>query len=481
MKKIVFLLIASLLVIGLVLPGCAGDGDGNGNGEEPAFDEYIQFAICGPMDYIQGENMMYGAEMARDEINDAGGIVIDGDAYGVELLEVDTDEIDNPELAGDTVRHAITVLGADFVIGGFRTEATWDQIEAAAENEKILYICGAATTALILDTVVDDYDTYKYIFRGTPFNDNFLLTNNVLALTMVGNVVQDELEAAGATVTTPRVAVFAEELSWADAMVAYFSSLVVPSMGWTLTYTARVPDDASAEVVATHLAAIEDAETHIIFTILSGPVGLTYGTQMGVLGTPALSVGINVEAQDPDYWTNTSGGAAYHMTMGTWAPNIAQTSATGPFLTGITDYTGGKFPIYTASSYDILLGLQAAIEGAGSFTDTDDIIAWLEDPANARTISTGVSEVYGPGLESPYNHHDVMYGCDRVTGLFVQWLDGDIVGVWPKAEYGALSDSLYGVLPVVFGEPCWTDFEFDGTQHFQIPADFLTAWEGFYG
>jgi len=99
MKKIAFLIIASLLVIGLVLPGCGdgnGNGNGNGNGEPPTFDEYIKFAITGPMDYIQGEHMMWGAEVARDEINEAGGIIIDGDAYGVELLEVDTDEIDNP-------------------------------------------------------------------------------------------------------------------------------------------------------------------------------------------------------------------------------------------------------------------------------------------------------------------------------------------------------------------------------------------------
>ena len=480
MKKIVFLLIASLLVVGLVLPGCAGDGNG-GNGEEPAFDEYIQFAICGPMDYIQGEHMLWGAEIARDAINDAGGIVIDGDAYGVELLEVDTDEIDNPEGAGDIVRHAITVLGADFVIGGFRTEATWDQIEAAAENEKIMFICGAATTALILDTVVADYDTYKYIFRGTPFNDYFLLTNNVLALAMIGSYVEDELEARGATVTTPRVAVFAEELSWADSMVAYFQSLVVPSMGWTHTYTARVPDDASAEVVATHLAAIEDAETHIIFTVLSGPVGLTYGTQMGVLGTPAMSVGINVEAQDPGYWTGTSGGAAYQITMGTWAPNVEQTAKTKPFLDAFAAHTGGEFPVYTAQAHDFLLRLELAIEAVGSFTDTDDIIAWFEDPANASTITTGSAELYGPGMDAPYLQHDVKYGCDTVTGLFVQWLDGDIVGIWPKAEYGDLSNSLYGFIPVVFGEPCWSGFEHSGTEHFEIPPDYWPMWEGFYG
>ncbi len=474
MKRIVFLIIASLLVLGLVLPGCAGDGNGNG---EP-FDEYIKFAIVGPTDYIQGEHMMWGAEIARDEINDAGGIDVDGDAYGVELIEVDSDEIDNPAEAGDKVRHAITVLGADFVIGGFRTEAVWDMLEAAVESEKIMFIQSAATTALIEDTVVADYDTYKYIFRSGVPNDNFLVNNCIGMLAMVGSVIEAELEAAEAAVTKPRVAIFAEELSWADNPVALFQYVVVPALGWTHTYTARVPDDASAEVVATHLAAIEEAETHIIFTIVSGPVGLTYGTQMGVLGVPAISVGINVEAQDPGYWSNTNGGGAYHITLGFLAPNIRQTDLTGPFITAFADHTGGEFPIYTAASYDTLYGLKQAIEAVGGYDEdyTNDLIEWFEDPANARTTSVGTADFYPEGLASPYNRHDLYYSCDRVSGLGVQWLDGDIVGVWPKAEYGTLFNSH-----VYYGPTCWAGFEFDGTENFDFNADWLTEWQGYVG
>jgi len=473
MKRIVFLIIASLLVLGLVLPGCDGDGDGNGG---PAFDEYIKFAICGPTDYIQGEHMMWGAQVARDEINEAGGIDVGGDAYGVELIEVDTDEIDSPEGAGDTVRHAITVLGADFVIGGFRTEATWDMIEAAAENEKIMFIQGAATTALIGDTVVADYDTYKYIFRTGVMNDSFLVNNCIGMLTMVGSAIEEELEARGAAVTTPRVAIFAEELSWADNPVQLFRYVVIPALGWTPTYLARVPDDASAEVVATHLAAIEEAETHIIFTIVSGPVGLTYGTQTGVLGVPAISVGINVEAQDPGYWSNTNGGGAYHITLGFLAPNIRQTTLTGPFIDAFAAHTGGEFPVYTAASYDSIYGLKEAIEGVGSFTDTDDLIAWLEDPANARTTTVGTSDFYPDGLASPYYRHDLYYGCDKVSGIGVQWINGDIVGVWPKAEYGELFNAH-----VYFGPTCWAGFEFGGTEQFEIFDDWFTVWEGYSG
>jgi len=38
----------------------------------------IKIAILGPMAFVQGENHWAGAEMARDEINKAGGVNVGG-------------------------------------------------------------------------------------------------------------------------------------------------------------------------------------------------------------------------------------------------------------------------------------------------------------------------------------------------------------------------------------------------------------------
>jgi len=54
MKKILFLIIGTLLVLGLVLPGC-------GNGVADDFDQYIKIGIAGPMGQSQGKHHMYGA------------------------------------------------------------------------------------------------------------------------------------------------------------------------------------------------------------------------------------------------------------------------------------------------------------------------------------------------------------------------------------------------------------------------------------
>lgn len=467
MKRVSFVAISALVLIALlIVPACGTT--------TPT--PKIKIAIAGPMDYIQGEHMKLGAELARDEINTLT-VDVGGTAHEIELIIVDTDEIDNPADAGAKVEHAITVSGADFVVGGFRTEAVWDMLDAAAFNQTIMFICGSATAALIGDTVVADYDTYKYIFRGTPMNDVFLVNNTLLQLGMIGTYIQGALVAANATVQQPRVAIFAEELTWADPIVDALQYLLIPALGWNLTHVARVPDDATSTVVATHLTTIEAEETHVIVTILSGPVGLTYGSQTGVLGTPAISMGINVEAQDPDYWTNTDGGAAYHITLGTYAPNVEQTAATAPFLTAFEAHSGGSFPIYTAASYDIVYGLKEAIEAVGSFTDTAAIIAWFENPANARVTATGTVATYPDGLPYPFHRHDLMYGPDWVTGIGVQWIDEHIVGVWPKAEYGALANALCMFAPAID----WEGFEYAGTEAFQVPTWMITAWLAYTG
>jgi hypothetical protein len=68
LKKITFLIIASLLVLGLVLPGCGG-----GQQEEEEEENILKIAVCGAMTATTGLNQWDGANMAMDELNAAGG------------------------------------------------------------------------------------------------------------------------------------------------------------------------------------------------------------------------------------------------------------------------------------------------------------------------------------------------------------------------------------------------------------------------
>jgi len=527
MKRIVFLIIATMLVLGLVLPGC-----GDGGAAVPT----IKFAILGPMDQIQGSHMWMGATMAADEINATTDKITSGTTkFEVELVEVDTDEIDNPTGSADIVYDALVSDDPDVCIGGFRTEGVSTYIDDIKEAGKLFFITGAATYSLL--SAVDPLN--KYVFRGTPFNDVFLVNNCYLMFAMVAKAIQDEMGYYGMVIDHPtygiipywpagkvKVAVLAESLVWAESMRASAQKIIGgygPVFGWEMAVDGSHPDGEwlvtdteSYANVQTKLNQIKAAGAQVIFTIMSGPVGLTYGKAMGAVAVPAISVGINVEAQDPGYWLGTEWetgkyGANYHITMATWAPNVTQTSTTASFLSKFATKYGGLFPVYTASSYDMVYTVKKAIEATGAATwdavtetatlDYDAVIGWLENIDNAQVISTGragyfpqwdgsttglwssapgitlpalnatqLAEIYAPGMYDtsgaynftmpPYTTHDLMYGpwtdpddpeTGWMTGLAFQWVGGVQKGVWPNDGY----DEIVVADPSHFGAYQW--------------------------
>src|SRR3981189_2913561 len=108
----------------------------------------IKIAILGPMAFVQGEHHWYGAEMARDEINKAGGINVGGKRMQIELVRADTNEIQSLPDATNAVERVITRDKADFLIGGFRSEAVLAMQEVAMDYKKIFLGAGAADARL---------------------------------------------------------------------------------------------------------------------------------------------------------------------------------------------------------------------------------------------------------------------------------------------------------------------------------------------
>src|SRR5207237_9600080 len=93
----------------------------------------IKIAIVGPMAFAQGENAWAGAEMARDEVNKQGGIAVGGKKLKVELVRVDTNEIQSVSDATKPIERAITRDKAAFGIGGFRSTGRGGQHGGGAE------------------------------------------------------------------------------------------------------------------------------------------------------------------------------------------------------------------------------------------------------------------------------------------------------------------------------------------------------------
>lgn len=407
-KRIVFSSIACLLLISLVLAAC-------GTATEEA--KTIKIGVIGPMTYVQGEHHWYGATMARDEINDAGGVTIDGEKYLIELVKTDSNEMLSPTDAAAAMERLITVDKVDFVVGGFRTEAVLPMQDIAMDYQMIFLGTGAATFE-INTRLAEDYDRYKYWFRVTPFHSKNLVSNSLAVLGMAGAIMQQGLGIEGPL----KVAILAEGAEWADGMVAAYQAYVPQMLGMEVVGTWR-PSPTATDLTA-ELTAIEASGAHLILTVISGPIGIPYAKGLGELEIPVASVGINVESQKDGFWDATAGYGNYETTLNTFAKGIAITEDTVPFFDAFVEKFG-QTPTYTAGTYDAIRLLKEAIERAGTL-DSDAVVIELE---KTDFIGTGGRIVFtGRDAENP---HDVIYGPGYVTGLATQWQDGEMKAIWP--------------------------------------------------
>jgi len=483
LKRIIFLIIGTLLVLGLVLPGC---------GEVPPAENVITIAVCGPLTDLQGQNHRDGAEMAAEEINDAGGVDVGGTLYDVELVFVETEESTEGEDGSTGSANLEAVIDdVTFCVGGFRTEVVSVYREVAMDAQKLFMNCGAATGSLQF-SVVTDYDAYKYWFKATPYNETFLVKSLLKMQGTIGAFLKGTLQTVEAMNSTyvknefkislavgnkVRVHILMEDAAWCAGMVAA-AQYYLPLIGFTVTGTTLVSPTAAD--LTTELGAIKVLYPHMIFTAFSGSVGAVYSNQKTALGIPAVTLGINVPGQQLSHWASTDGDCEGEIMLDTWAVGLEQTATTADWFNAYLDRTD-RYPVYTAGTYDAIHFVCQAIDETNSL-DSDVLIPYLEDIDNAYTegvsspkvayypmpannITPGelyglseaqVTELYDldsygwaynqshwlcgfvSGVQQPHIAHDIAYGPGLVTGIGSQWQKLEAgtgapakVGIWP--------------------------------------------------
>jgi branched-chain amino acid transport system substrate-binding protein len=374
----------------------------------------IKIAILGPMAFVQGEHHWQGAEMARDEINKAGGIDVGGKRLRVELVRADTNEIQSVPDATNAIERVITRDKVDFLIGGFRSEAVLAMQEVAMDYKKLFLGVGAAHSKLGAN-VEQNYGRYKYWFRVAPVKDTDLARTLFEVMGSIGQQIRSDLGTE-----TPKVAILAEKAVWTEAIVAAaqkrFPAMKMEVVGlWQPSATAT---DVTAE-----LSAIDRSGAQIVFTALSGPVGISVGRQMGERGMKAVAWGINVEGQKDEFWQAAAGKAQFVSTLDTFA-EVEMTPKTIAFVRAYRERFK-KPPTYTAATYDAIYLLKSAIEQSKS-TDADKLVPAIEKMEHVGTGSTLSFD----------KRHDPVWAVGKTAGIAVQWQDGKKVPFWPPQVKG---------------------------------------------
>jgi branched-chain amino acid transport system substrate-binding protein len=379
-----------------------------------AAQDSMKIAVLGPMGFAQGENHWAGAELARDEINGAGGIAVGGKKLKIELVRVDTNEIQSVPDATNAIERAITRDKAEYLVGGFRSEAVLAMQEVAMDHKKLFLGAGAADAKLGAN-VERDYDRYKYWFRVSPLNSPGLGRTIFAVLNDIAGQIRKDLKK-----DTPKVAILAEKVIWTDAIVKA-AEANLPKMHMQVVGLWQ-PSPTATDVTA-ELAAIERAGADIVFTALSGPVGVVVGRQMGERSMKAIAFGINVEGQKDGFWQATAGKGNYVATLDTYG-EVEMTPKMIPFVRAFKARFG-KMPTYNAGTYDAIMTLREAIEKAGS-TDADKLVPVIE-----KTTFVGAG-----GIVDFDKAHDPVWGLGKVTGIAVQWQNGHKIPFWPPQVKG---------------------------------------------
>ncbi len=519
MKRIVFLIIASLLMIGLVLPGC-GSVEQKLEPVLYVFDDgKINIGIAGELSYIAGEMQWTGALLAQEAINSNGGVDIDGMSYIVELETIETGEatVDPSGLTG-VVALTAAIDNLDFILGGFQTEAVEVYRDVAMEKGVIFINCGAAAEAL-QHSVVDDYAGYRFWFKGTPYNEYFLGQSVVRILRAVAIKLREGMGVAANY--TLNATIIADNLAWAYEQVVDIEELLGGINVNLVNDPYWVNAAGNTVEMQDKLTSIGSLDPQFIIPLFSADAGALYDELRASYVPNAMSVGINLMAQLKSPWgagnltTAPPGGpaCAYEVILDTWAEGLNRTPKTAAFLAAFMNYTSGEYPLNTAATYDALFGLEAAIEAVAwydavngtAFARADDIIQWLENPANAQVTTTGLTTYYPrpanmaagkPALSEAqvrwlyaidshnytYNAkdwtmpahttHDLVYGPGHLISIGAQWQWDATAGRWEKM----------GVWPMDFGDEydealidqygCW-NFAYNGTVALVIPQNVI--------
>jgi branched-chain amino acid transport system substrate-binding protein len=377
----------------------------------------IKIGVIGPMKFVQGIGHWNGATMAADEINAKGGIQVGSKKMKIKLIQSDSNEFLNVTDATNAMERLMTQDKVDFVVGGFRTEAVLPMQDIAMEHKKIFIGCGAAHPELC-ERVAKNYNTYKYFFRGTPFNSTYLVRTSFIQVGAAAAVLKQTLN-----ISKLKVAIVMEKAVWVEPMIPA-AEAALPKMGMEIAGIWR-PSQVATDVTA-ELSAIQRSEANIIFTMFSSSVGIPFARQAGELKIPAVQVGINVEAQKEGFWQATQGMGNYVITQDTYARGVEYNELTKPFVDGYIKRFG-EVPTYTADTYGaIVYALAPTIAQAGTL-DSDKIVSILEE--RVYKVPAGTVKYMKDAEGRPL--HDLTWGPGFLTSIATQWQDGKMMGVWP--------------------------------------------------
>ncbi|HBK05299.1 MAG TPA: ABC transporter substrate-binding protein [Acetobacteraceae bacterium] len=363
----------------------------------------IKIGVIAETSAISGVGIPNAAKMAAEEINAKGGV----NGRMIEIVDYD-----DHSSAADAVRAFQRAAQQDkvaAVIASYISEVVL-ALEPWAGRLKMPLITPGAASNEITKRVHDDYDHMKYVFHG------------YLASTQLSDVVCEAGKALMVNDLKMKTAVImSEDAAWTIPLDEEYVKCLPASGLKVLDHIRLSPDTTDFTPI---FNKIEGEKPDVIVTGISH-VGVQPTVQWQQQQVPMPMYGIASQATNATFWKDTNGaadGVIFNMVA---APDVAVTAKTIPFAKAYKEKYG-SLPGYAAyQSYDEVFMWAEAIRKAGG-TDPDKMVEAMEKTDYVGTIG----RIEFLPKDNTFAH-GMKIGEGYITGLMVQWQNGNPVTIWP--------------------------------------------------
>jgi branched-chain amino acid transport system substrate-binding protein len=380
--------------------------------------EPIVIGVPTSLGFLEGKEGLFSVNMAVDEINAKGGVMVGGEKRPFLVESIDIRDaapgVPVPEALLGIEKLILEKKPTALLVGPFRSEALLAGMDLIAKY-KVPLIGSIAMTPASEKKIQEDPQKYKYVFRSCLDVTGFVgllvgtmkTLNDKFGFNKVYLMNQDVLWARGT----------------AKGMEGWFKK-----NGWEVLGHDEFPTGATD--FSSGLMKTNSSRAQILFTCFDMPQSGILVNQWKSMKVPALMAGFISPMAGQGAWKTFNGKIDGLLNAIFELGNIG--AAKYPPATQFQDAYKKRYGKYTESghgpapSYESVYLLKDAIERANSL-DADAIVAALE-----KADRKGVM-----GREKFSAGHQVIFGlnpAETATGCFFQWNEkGQRIIVYPAS------------------------------------------------
>lgn len=398
-------------------------------GASLAADE-IKVGFIGSFASDAGRSTMRGAQIAIDELNEAGGVL---GGRKIELVKADTGEDVTEGIKA--YEYLAETEEVDFIISGSIDDVSLGWLPRMTEY-KIPTLDTWTSFIGIIDMIVEDYDKYKMYFMNVA-SDEALAS---LYVDFGKDVLADQMG-------WKKTIILQEDTAFGQAINGLVTQLLAPEAGIEVVDTI-VYDIATVDFSPIFSRAVDSGADFIY--IISSVNSQVVSSQYVKLQVPLAMTGVNVAALGQEYWEDTGGAGGGISTLSP-VPSVgfALDPASKAFADRYEEHYGDerpKFPHF--NGFNAYWGIKqafAAAEEAGGFEldkwvpamESQDIRLEKDGQPWLRYGFWQVDEIE-PRTQRTYPHNvhfDITepYDDGAPAMVVIQWYeDGEARVIYPK-------------------------------------------------